>query len=234
MKIGLFADPHYATLEKSCGRRRPTLSYGKIEEAMQAFEGTDLVVCLGDLVDDCGTREENVIELKRVCELIRSFGIPFVLVLGNHDYYNFTREEMEELCDYPVSPLSQRYGDKLLIFLDANYREDGRVYAPHDVEWTNAAIPTQQKEWLARTMAESDAREIYVFIHENLDDGVEARHIIRNASEIRAMLAADGRVRGVYQGHYHRGHSAVIDGIPYETLSAMCEGEENSYRIIEI
>ena len=41
-------------------------------------------------------------------------------------------------------------------------------------------------------------------------------------------------MRGVFQGHYHSGHEAVIDGIPYLTLAAMCEGERNSYKIVEI
>ena len=54
MKIGLFTDSHYSTVE-AYGTRRPTLSLGKIRTAMEAYtaEGADLVICLGDIVDHC-------------------------------------------------------------------------------------------------------------------------------------------------------------------------------------
>lgn len=85
MKIGLFADAHGATVEVSCKTRRPCLSRRKIAEAMSAFSDCDAVIALGDLVDDCGTREENVAYLQDVADLIRSFGVPFYCLLGNHD-----------------------------------------------------------------------------------------------------------------------------------------------------
>ena len=48
------------------------------------------------------------------------------------------------------------------------------------------------------------------------------------------MIVASGKVKAVFQGHYHKGHETVIDGIPYHTLPAMCEGEENRFMIIEL
>ena len=73
MKLGLFTDPHYSTKELTCKTRRPSLSYGKIKEAMEHFisEKVDAVICLGDLVDDCGSREENVDAIKMIIDLIR-------------------------------------------------------------------------------------------------------------------------------------------------------------------
>ena len=80
MKLGLFTDPHYSTKELACKTRRPSLSYGKIGEAMEYFknESVDAVICLGDLVDDSGSFEENVEAIKRITALIRSFGFRFI------------------------------------------------------------------------------------------------------------------------------------------------------------
>lgn len=54
MKLGLFSDPHYCTKDVTCGTRRPSLSFGKIRAAMEAFRdaGAEYVICLGDLVDE--------------------------------------------------------------------------------------------------------------------------------------------------------------------------------------
>ena len=38
----------------------------------------------------------------------------------------------------------------------------------------------------------------------------------------------------VLQGHYHLGAEHTIDGIPYITIPAMCEGKDNSYRILTL
>ena len=55
---------------------------------------------------------------------------------------------------------------------------------------------------------------------------------MKNADEIREIIK--GKATMVLQGHYHEGAERVIDGIPYVTFCAMCEGTDNAYRIIEL
>ena len=45
-------------------------------------------------------------------------------------------------------------------------------------------------------------------------------------------IRESGKVKLVMQGHYHLGAERTIDGIPYITLPAMCEGTDNSYQIL--
>ena len=236
MKLGLFSDPHYCTKDVTCGTRRPALSFGKIREAMEAFRaaGVDYVLCLGDLVDDCETTEENIAAITALSDMIRSFGIPFFCLMGNHDYQNFTREEFGRyLCGHGA-PSVLRCGTKTLIFLDANYADTGAVYCRNEIDWTNTFLPEEAVRDLQDVLARPETEEAYVFLHQNLDPGVEAHHIVRNAEEIRAALRDSGKVKAVFQGHYHPGHEAVIDGIPYHTLPAMCEGTENRFKIAEL
>ena len=236
MKLGLFTDPHYSTKELACKTRRPSLSYGKIREAMEHFvsENVDAVICLGDLVDDCGSREENVEAIKRITDLIRSYGLPFYCMMGNHDYQNFTREEFNEYTKGAYPPFSLEIGESLLILLDCNYRKCGRIYAPGDVDWKDTRLPEDQLSKMRELIVNNPERDVYVLSHQNIDSTIRADHVTDNADEIRTILNSYANVRTVIQGHYHRGNDNVIDGIKYHTLPAMCEGEGNYFEIYEV
>ena len=236
MKLGLFTDPHYSSKIMTCRTRRPRRSYGKIKEAMEYFKemGVDTVICLGDLVDDCGKRDKNIEKIKEISSLIHSFGIPFLCMMGNHDYYNFTKEEFGELTGGALPPFELVFGNTALVFLDANYYEDGESYSPKNVDWTKTNLPADQLSRLRKILADEKIEKLYLFTHQNLDPEVEPHHIIKNADEIRALLKDSEKCVNVLQGHYHKGHDTVIDGIPYHTLPAMCEGKKNYFEIVEM
>jgi len=238
MKLGLFTDPHYCDKDVTCRTRRPVLSYGKIREAMEAFvrEGVDFVLCLGDIIDKCDDPQVNIEKTKEIADLIHSYSLPFYSLMGNHDAHVFTRREFNELVNRsPLpSPISITVCGKELILLDANYNDDGSSYVPGEVDWKNTYIPEEQLCSRGQKLNEPTVTEAYVFMHQNLDPEVQKDHIVRNAEAVREMIRASGKVRAVFQGHYHKGHETVIDGIPYHTLPAMCEGEENRFIIIEL
>lgn len=236
MKIGLFTDPHYCTKIRTCRTRRPRLSFGKIKAAMRYFKENeaDMVICLGDLVDDSRTRKKNVKKIKEISSLIHSFGIPFLCMMGNHDYYNFTKEEFGELTGGSVPPFELTFDDATLVFLDANYYENGESYSPKNVDWTKTFLPSDQLAALSDILSRDKKERVFVFSHQNLDHDVEPHHIIADSDKIRALIEKSGKVERVFQGHYHKGHDNVINGIPYHTLPAMCEGKENFFEIIEI
>ncbi len=234
MKLLLFTDAHYCKKEVTCRTRRPTLSYRKVEAMLTACPDADLLICLGDFIDDGGDHDANVAHTRALIERIRAAGIPFYTLMGNHDCHAFGRDEFAALTDGAVPPFVLRDGSTALIFLDAGYSDDGSIYAPGKIDWKNSYLPPAQLEQLRTVLADPAVTDAYVFVHQNLDPGVQVDHIIRNAADARAIIAASGKVRTVYQGHYHHGHEAVIDGIPYITLRAMCEGEENSYTVVEL
>ena len=236
MKLGLFTDPHYSTKELACKTRRPSLSYAKIKDAMEHFanERVDAVICLGDLVDDCGSVEENVEAIKRITALIRSFNVTFYCMMGNHDYQNFTRTDFDKYTDGAYPPFSIEMGKSLLIFLDCNYRKCGRIYAPDDVDWKDTRLPDGQLQKMRELIEASPEKDVYVLSHQNIDSGIRADHVTDNAEDIRAVLNSFANVRAVIQGHYHHGHDNVIDGTKYHTLPAMCEGEGSYFEIFEV
>ena len=238
MKLGLFTDSHYCDKDVTCRTRRPVLSYGKIREAMETFvrEGVDFVLCLGDIIDKCDDPQVNIDKTKEIAALIHSYPLPFYSLMGNHDAHVFTRREFNELVNGHSlpSPVSITVKGKELILLDANYNDDGTSYIPGKVDWKNTYIPEEQLHARMQKLNDPTVCEAYVFLHQNLDPEVQKDHIVRNAEAVREMLRASGKVKAVFQGHYHKGHETVIDGIPYHTLPAMCEGEENRFMIIDL
>ena len=236
VKVGIFTDPHTSLDVVSGQTRRPSLSIGKIQRIMDIFkaEGVGQVLCLGDTADGCGGVEQAAEMVKIVMDLMRSYGIPVHAIIGNHDCDNFPKEKFCEIAQVAPSPSKMRVGNALFVFLDANFYDDGSAYEPGHAWWTNTYMPQDQFDFYADAWQNTDAEEVYVFMHQNIDPEVEERHIVHNHAQARAELAKCPKLRGVYQGHYHWGHETVIDGIPYHTLPALCEGENMPYVIIEV
>ena len=237
MKIGLFTDCHYCYADYIGSTRRPILSLNKIEEAMEHFKSNqvDMIFCLGDMTDhdENSTKEQIVTCFKEAMTLINSYNIPFYLVPGNHDYLVMTAEEMEKASNFKIPPYTVETSTHNFIVLDANYRSNMERFDKSGVEWTDSNLPPQQVDFLKKELTNANVPCI-VLVHENLDPSVDKYHIIKNAAHIRDIIKCSGKVQMVIQGHYHSGNENTVDGIPYLTLSAMCEGENNSFKILEL
>jgi hypothetical protein len=120
------------------------------------------------------------------------------------------------------------------IVLDANYRSDGHDYDHGNFDWTDANIPAAELDWLRKDLAASRG-PVVVFIHQLLD-GTGSVYV-KNASEVRQILEASGKVLAVFQGHHHPGAYSYISGIHYYTLKGVIEGhgeDNNAYAIVDV
>jgi len=234
MKLGIFADPHYCSADTLCETRRPRLSLGKISEAYGCFidENVELTLCMGDLTDRCSSHDEAIQNLEVILTEIRKTNLPFLNVPGNHDYLDFTADELEK-AGLMTPPYSEVYSGIRLIVLDANYRSDFRRFDEAGVEWTDSNLPPEQIDFLSDILSKSK-EPCVVLVHENLDFSVEKHHVIKNADEIRTILENSGKVQLVIQGHYHPGADSTVNGIRYLTIPAMCEGEANHFMILDV
>ena len=236
MKLGLFTDCHYCK-SKLGGGRDAKASSEKIRISMETFKeaGVDICFCLGDLTDNGAedTRETVAECFKEAFELASSYGIPFYLVPGNHDYLILKAEELLKLADYKIPPYTVETEKYDFIVLDANYRSSMVRFDIEGVEWTDSNLPPFQLEYLKNALDGAN-KECIVLVHENLDPAIHIFHVIKNADRVRSIIRESGKVKLVLQGHYHDGAEAQIDGIPYITLPAMCEHSEGYYRILDI
>lgn len=238
MKIGLFSDPHYCKADDLGLNRRPVFSLEKIKEAMGAFknQGVELCFCLGDLVDHAvgDTKKEVLENLNEVLSVIRSYGIPFYLVPGNHDFADLTREDYINAgvdFPHPYSIIEAEDCDFLLI--DANIRSSGKHFDTEGHVWDDANIVEASFKPVFSSFISTEKKHI-VLVHENLDPTVQEQHIIKNAESVRKVINESGRVKLVIQGHFHYGSDWYDGEIHYHTVKAMCLGKSNYYEIIEL
>ena len=230
MKIGLYSDPHYSSQELTGGNRYNSRSLDKMKAAYSDFEaaGCDLIVCLGDLTDTEDTREREEANMAQIAALLDACPIPTMVVMGNHDAYVFEPADFYALLG-GHEPTDVTAEGKTLLFLSANHNPDGSPYHPHAFRWDKCYVPT---EGLAERIAAAEG-DVTVFLHQNLDAACPTDHRPVNADEVCRILAESGKVKTVYQGHFHWGADTEKDGIHYVTLPAMC-CFENTHRIIEI
>ena len=231
MKIGIFTDSHYSSQEITCRNRFNSRSLQKIEKAYRAFEDQkcDMVICLGDLIDQDGSHAQEVENLRKVTQVINVSPIPTIFVMGNHDAFSFEPEEFYSIVG-KSAPADMLIENKNLIFLDACYFNTGAHYMPGDSDWTDCYYPHAAE--LSQKLATLDG-DTYIFLHQNIDPAVLANHRPSNADAIFRMIEASGKVKAVYQGHYHPGMRSEYNGIAYVAFPAMCENED-AYFTIEI
>ena len=233
MKIGAFSDPHYCHAQLK-GKKRPLLAFERVREAMEKFKEAevDICVCLGDLTDRIGedTKEMSRSYLTEILGLISSYGIPFYLSPGNHDYLMTGAGELEEL-GIEIPPYKLTFEDCELIFLDSNYDSRGRRYDEVGADRTDSNIPNDQLDFL-RDAVSSDGKRRVLLLHQSIDPLIDPNLAVKNAAEVRDIIK--GRVELVLGGHIHSGAEREVDGIKYITLGAMCKGECNPYRILTV
>lgn len=228
MKIGIFTDSHYSSAEITCGNRYNSASLSKIREAYQSFkrENCDMVVSLGDLIDCENEHDREIKNLVQISRIIKESGIPTVAVMGNHDAFTFTEDEYYDILGRDCRPYSRNIGGKNMVFLDTCYFQDGSRYKPGDSDWTDTYFPDM--EGLQREISQMSG-DIYIFMHQNIDPSLPEEYRVSNAEAIRHMIERNGNVRGVYQGHYHKGNRLELNGISYVTFQAMCSYEDACY-----
>jgi len=240
LKIGLFSDSHYCKEPVPEKGRNSFLSFEKIREAMEDFKKNraDLVMCLGDMGDIGEHRENSQKDLKELVEMIRSYGIPFLYVAGNHDFKVAYIEELGNLVNLPVPPMTYDTEEYRFICLDANYESNGKHYSPDGYDWTDVNVPEEQLEYLRQALAGTE-KECIIAIHEPIDKESAKRSRFgegastNNAAEIREILEASGKVRLVLQGHLHEYYNICKNGIRYITVTGMCEGTPNHYMLLD-
>lgn len=228
MKIGMFSDPHYSSAEVTCGNRYNSLSLGKMRRAMSYFRDKecDMVIILGDITDtepECEMERNN---LREVGNLLKCMHIRTVCLMGNHDSFVMPECEFYDLIGREFKPETITVCENNFVFLDACWFKSGERYRPGDTDWTDCFYPftTQLKAELERLTG-----NVYVFMHQNIDPNIREDHRLANDAEVRRILEESGKVRGVFQGHYHWGMESEVNGIKYTTLKAMCENEDAVY-----
>ncbi len=233
MKLAIYSDVHYSTAELTNKNRRPLLSAQKVPRLNEIFRksGADAVFCLGDIINSEIDREKDIENLSFIIGLMEECGLPLYTLPGNHDFETLSPDEYYSAINKPRLPYHADIGGARFVFLDCCYSNEASGYDRGNFDWKVSYLPEAQLDYLKTAAA--GAETVYVCTHQNLD-ARDNPHCVRNAERVREVIRECRNVKGVFSGHFHRGAEFKIDGIPYITPPALCEGEELSYLIIDI
>lgn len=236
--FGFFTDLHNADKNTSSNRYYRDAPE-KLEVAIAEFNSRDLsfVICGGDLIDQGGqTGAEALTRLTEIETIYAEATADRFYVLGNHDMDALSKTQF-----YANTAMTQGYysfdRDGIhFIVLDANYRSDSDTnhYNAGNYTWTAAYIPPNERTWLTNDLA-STQLPVVVFCHQRLVPTGDSHHVA-NASTVRGILEASGKVIGVFTGHRHQNNLTTINGITYHNMMAMTEGAfpDNAFGIVTI
>lgn len=229
MQFGLVTDIHFGRQTKHRGELRklghlaePLL--GAFVERMNALEDLDFVVNLGDVIEDEGPSEDLALYSKFL-DVLKPVACPVKHVAGNHDLVNLAPAQLANLWGRPGElHYSERCGSLRLVVLSSRH-------APRPM------LPGDQLDWLSVELAKS-SEPVLVFVHHPLAEMVltgnpwfEGRTeicLVENRERVRSVLAASGKVLGVFNGHVHWNHVYVEAGIPYVSLQSLTENVGSS------
>lgn len=240
-RFGMVSDIHYA--DKPNGPdwpgercyRQATAKLRDCVETMNALK-VDFLVELGDFKDQCATKEATLRCLEEVEKEFARFKGPRYHALGNHDMDCITKDEfLSRVSNSGQKKASGYYsftvGKVTYVVLDPNYDSKFKDYSSGKFTWTDANVPPQEMKWLEGVLAAAPG-SVVVFSHQLLDPTCPDAVRIKNASALRAMFEKSGKVKAVFTGHHHNGHSLVHNGIFYYTLRALVKNPHpanNSY-----
>lgn len=227
--VGIVTDLHFGPEARYQGKLRKMSHHAAaltrdFVRVMNEEVHPDLVVNLGDDVED----ESRAADLARYAEcqsILRTAHAPVLNVAGNHDIVNLNRDDLTRAW--------RRTGPLY-------YAEDHggwRFVVLHTIETDGGIVlPREQLGWLEKDLAAAKAPAVVLMHHsaseQDLDDsrwfkGRPGSALVRDRGELRRILGASGKVRAVFNGHVHRNHLDVIDGIPYVTVQSLIENVDD-------
>ena len=246
LRFGVVTDLHYGNM-KTVGTRHYRDSRSKLAEAVKVFTARkiDFMIELGDFKDLAREQGKASIEgtkqfAREIEETFAAFKGPRYHVLGNHDNDCLNNEEILPLYANTGIASGKSYyafvanGIRCLV-LDGNFNKKMEHYRGHPCnwDWIDSNIPPEEVAWLKGELAASK-EPVLVFVHQRLDSKARAHHRIQNGEAVQKILAASGKVKGVFQGHDHIGGFSFEHNVNYYTLPAMVEGPTNSFAEVAV
>jgi 3',5'-cyclic AMP phosphodiesterase CpdA len=226
LTLGFVTDLHFGPAAYHQGKLRKLTHHAAdltrdVVRAMNERIAPDLLVNLGDDIED-ESRDADLARYGECQDILRTAKAELVNVAGNHDTVHLTRDDLARVWrrEGPLFYAFDRGGFHLVV-LHTVERKD-----------VDVRIPQAQLEWLAADLRRTSLPTVVLMHHsaseQDLGDSFwfrDAAHLalVKERAELRAILQRSGKVRAVFNGHLHRNHLDVIDGIPYVTIQSLIE-----------
>ncbi len=176
----------------------------------------DLVVALGDVIQQEDTAEEDRRNIEQVKQIL-DFDCPVRYMAGNHDSENLSNDELEDIFDNDLYGIESYEGEKLAFLNTSSPWLSG----------SRGEVTEEQIEMLEDEMRKDE--ELTLFTHHpihyhNVQDNYwwenyPERAFCNNKKEINRVLDPE-KVKCVVNGHLHEEDLTSYEGIDHLTLNA--------------
>jgi predicted phosphodiesterase len=227
MKILLITDIHHGTnanYKKHKGEDYKNIFgeefRGKSERLAKEMNQCDLVVNLGDLIQD-ENRDTDLIAYKEAVNLFTTKS-PIKHVVGNHDLRNLSIADITTILRRDKEYTSFDLNNFHHVILGGTRKEPR---GPHYID-------EEQLKWLEKDLANTNLSTL-VYCHYPLDNqDFSENYYFKNRPDggslgnrgfVRPMLEKSNIVKAVFSGHTHFFHKEIIKNIIYCTVPSFSE-----------
>lgn len=238
MKFIIFSDIHYAAKKpvnsgNIIDRKLTQYALPLIENLIDEINKIkpDMVVNLGDLIEDSGDKNTDLKDLKTIWERLQRINAPFYSIIGNHDLRAMdSRKEIEEIIGYKNATFSIDCNRYHFIFLSPEVNNQVGIAAGGILRTQH--LTNKDMDWLVKDLMSNNLPCI-VFCHFGLaEDDMKGNWWFgnnpetafwANRNEIKKILKQDKNLIAVFSGHQHWTKSLKEDGINYHIVGSITE-----------
>lgn len=238
-KIVIFSDLHYAP-EKPINngsiidRKLIEFSEPLLEKLIYKIKNEikpDLVLNLGDLVEDFNDHDKDIANLNYIWNKFKKIDGSFYSCIGNHDLRSMSsRKEVEKIMEYEHSTFSFDINGMHVVILG--------TYVNNELGTTSGGILKTQfisKEdlnWLSENLAKNNLPTIICLHFGVAEDDMKGNWwfescpehaLLGNRKELKEIIKNNQNVLAVFSGHQHWTKYIKEDDISYYVLGSLTE-----------
>lgn len=239
LKVLIFSDLHYAPTRpvnngSRIDRKLTDLAMPLLDKLIVKSNTDikpDVVLNLGDLVEDFNDKAIDLENIAYICNKFREFDAKVYTLAGNHDLRSMdSREEVERIMGYNHSTFSVDIGGYHFVFLGLNVDSSG-THAEGGIFKTQF-ISNEDLQWLRRDIASNTLPSIYLCHFGIAEDDMSGNWwfwnnpdhaLLGNRAELKDILKTDSNILAVFSGHQHWTKHHIEDGIEYHVIGSMTD-----------
>lgn len=190
----------------------------------------DVVVCLGDLIDDKCQKQEDAKSIQYVIEHIQRATAPTHILAGNHDLRPYdSQEELAEIMGHEATYSFDINGYHFVVLgisvSDPSIKDAYGIARSHylsqkDLEWLESDLEgnTLPTIILSHYSIGHDDMSLNKWFKKEPEDVA-----FKNRDDIQNILHKHDNIIALFNGHQHWTKSMIEGGIPYYTIGSLPE-----------
>ena len=226
MRFALITDVHFGPPGWHEGKLRKLPQFAEplvrdFVDRMNRVERPDVVINLGDVIED-DHRDADRRAYAHFVELMRGLDAPVLHVAGNHESVNLDDSDLAELWGHEA-PLHYSRDVEGIHFTILRTRHHRAI---------EVRLPSEQLTWLAEDLRATALPSVVLLHHPLGPMDLQGNRwfaktpeicFVAERAEARQIIAESRKVIGVFNGHVHWNHLAMVAGVPYVTLQSLTE-----------